>query len=157
MNTAMRLKNTVLLVLLSTSALSLPISAQEDIGSDLPADIRGLLIQEMVAILGATQTIVDAMIRGEDQIVAAEAQRIHDSFILAQELTEEQYETLVNTASEEFLKKDEAFHAMGASLAEAARAGDKRRQQETLSQMLQACVACHTEHATQRFPSFHTE
>lgn len=156
MNIAMGLKRTALTVLLSTSFLSLPVSAQEDIGSNLPGDVRVLLIQEMIAILGSTQTIIDAMVRGEDEIVAREAQRIHDSFILAQELTEEQNEALLNTASEEFLNKDEAFHAMSATLAEAARAGDKVRQQETFSQMLEACVVCHTEHAARRFPGFQT-
>jgi|SRR5690554_445656 len=143
-----------LFALLSSSFLSLPVSAQEDIGSKLPADVRALLIQEMVAILGATQSITDAMIRGDDEIVATQAQRIHDSFILAQELTDEQHTALVNAASEEFLEKDGAFHAMGAALAEAARAGDKPRQQEIFFQMQAACVACHTDHAAQRFPGF---
>lgn len=143
-----------LFVFLSSSLLSLPITAQEDIGSELPADVRVLLIQEMVAILGATQSITDAMIRGDDEIVATQAQHIHDSFILAQELTDEQHTALVNAASEEFLEKDGAFHAMGAALAEAARAGDKPLQQKIFFQMQAACVACHTDHAAQRFPGF---
>ena len=146
----------VFLILLSSSILSLPATAQEDIGSKLPPDVRTLLIHEMVAILGATQTITDAMIRGDDQTVATQAQRIHDSFILAQALTEEQHEALVNAASKEFLSKDGAFHAMGDSLAEPARAGDKPRQQEIFTQMIKACVACHTDHAAQRFPNFQT-
>lgn len=154
MKTGLRLKKTGLLALLCVSTLSLPLSANEDIGSELPPDVRVLLIQEMVAILGATQTITDAMVRGEDRVVAQEAQRIHDSFILAQELTEEQHDALVSVASEEFLRKDEALHEMSASLAEAARAGNKTEQREIFSQMLDACVACHTEHAAKRFPGF---
>lgn len=154
MKTGARRRITGLLVLLCVSTLSSTISAYEDIGSKLPADVRILLIQEMVAILGATQTITDAMVRGEDRIVAEEAQRIHDSFILAQELTDEQHEALVGAASEEFLTKDEAFHEMSATLAEAARAGNKPQQREIFSQMLDACVACHTEHAAKRFPGF---
>lgn len=154
MKTGLHLKKTGLLALLCVSTLSLPLSANEDIGSKLPPDVRVLLIQEMVAVLGATQTITDAIVRGEDRVVAQEAQRIHDSFILAQELTEEQHEALVSAASEEFLSKDEAFHEMSASLAEAARAGNKTKQREIFSQMLDACVACHTEHAAKRFPGF---
>lgn len=157
MKTGLRLKKTGLLALLCVSTLSLPLSANEDIGSELPPDVRVLLIQEMVAILGATQTITDAMVRGEDRVVAQEAQRIHDSFILAQELTEEQHDALVSVASEEFLRKDEALHEMSASLAEAARAGNKTEQREIFSQMLDACVACHTEHAAKRFPGFATK
>lgn len=150
------LKKTGLLVLLCISTLS-PVQAREDIGSQLPPEVRVLLIQEMIAILGATQTIIDAMVRGEDQVVAEEAQRIHDSFILAQELTEEQHDALVEAASEEFLNKDAAFHEMSASLARAALASNKAEQQKIFSQMLGACVACHTEHAAQRFPKLHTD
>lgn len=157
MKTGICLKKIGILTLLCASTLSLPVSAREDIGSKLPPDVRVLLIQEMVAILGSTQTIIDAMVRGEDRVVAQEAQRIHDSFILAQEMTEEQHDALVNAASAEFLAKDEAFHKMGASLATAAQAGDKAEQQEIFSQMLNACVACHTEHAAERFPGFHTK
>lgn len=143
-----------LLLLVCAGSLSLSVNAREDIGSQLPPDVRGLLIQEMIAILGSTQTIVNAMVRGEDETVAREAQRIHDSFILAQELSEEQHDALVAAASAEFLAKDEAFHEMSASLAEAARAGDKAEQQKVFTQMLNACVVCHTEHAAERFPGF---
>lgn len=80
MKTGIRLTTTGLLILLCVSTLSLPVSAREDIGSKLPPDVRVLLIQEMAAILSATQTIIDAMVRGEDRVVAQEAQDIHDSF-----------------------------------------------------------------------------
>lgn len=30
-------------------------------------------------------------------------------------------------------------------------------QREIFSQMLNACVACHTDHAAKRFPAFHQE
>src|SRR5690554_1051449 len=157
MKTVTKLKKTALIMLMGSSFLISPASAQEDLGSKLPPEVRALLIQEMVAVLGSTQTIIDAMVRGEHPIVATEAQRIHDSFILAQELTEEQHAALVEAASKEFLEKDEEFHALGASLAEAAHEEDAPRQQEIFSQMMQACVACHTEHAAQRFPRFHEE
>lgn len=157
MKTVMKLKKTALIMLMGGSFLISPASAQEDLGSKLPPEVRVLLIQEMVAILGSTQTIIDAMVRGEHPVVATEAQRIHDSFILAQELTEEQHAALMDAASEEFLEKDEEFHVLGASLAEAAREEDVPRQQEVFSQMMQACVACHTDHAAERFPRFHAE
>lgn len=131
-----------------------PAMAEEDIGSKLPPDVRGLLIQEMNAILGATQNIINAMVRGEDALVAREARQIHDSFILAQALTKEQERALLQAASEEFLARDAAFHALSARLAEAAQAGDKPRQRTVFGEMLDACLICHTEHAAQRFPSF---
>lgn len=152
-----RLKKSMFFIFFCVSSLSTTVSAQEDIGSELPIDVRVLLIQEMIAILGSTQTITDAMVRGEDEVVAREAQQIHDSFILAQELTEEQQQALISTASDEFLRKDEALHKMSATLAEAARVGNKAEQREIFSQMLNACVASHTDHAAKRFPAFHQE
>lgn len=157
MKTVAKLKKTAFIMLMGSSFLISPASAQEDIGSKLPPEVRVLLIQEMVAILGSTQTIIDAMVRGEHPVVATEAQRIHDSFILAQELTKEQHAALVEAASEEFLEKDEAFHVLAASMADAAREEDTPRQQEIFSQMMESCVACHTEHAAERFPRFHAE
>lgn len=147
------LKSVALVILCGIFSAS-PALAQEDIGSELPPEVRGLLIQEMIAILGATQNIINAMVRGDDALVADEAQQIHDSFILAQALTAEQKKALLAAASAEFLAKDEAFHALGAALADAARAGDKPRQQAIFNDMLHACVACHTDHAAQRFPGF---
>lgn len=141
-------------VLLYGALTASPVFAQEDIGLKLPPDVRRLLIQEMVAILTSTQNIINAMVRGEDQAVAREAQQIHDSFILAQELTEEQEKALVAVASKEFLEKDEAFHKLSAGLAEAARKGDQTQQPKIFGQMLEACVTCHRDHAAQRFPSF---
>ncbi|MGQ9425680.1 hypothetical protein ACXYTJ_08435 [Gilvimarinus sp. F26214L] len=126
----------------------------EDIGSRLPSDLRALLIQEMVAVLQATETIVGALVRGEDATVAKEAQAIHDSFILAQQMTGAQREALHKAASPAFLEKDENFHELSASLAEAARGGDKEQQQRIFKQMLDACVECHRQHAADRFPSF---
>lgn len=140
-------------VLLMAGSLSNPLLASEDIGSKLPPDVRALLIQEMVAILQSTQTIVAAVVRGEDQLVAEEAQHIHDSFILAQQMSEQQEQALLAAASKEFLERDEAFHKLSATLAEAARAGDQPRQLTLVQEMLNACVACHTEHAAQRFPT----
>lgn len=129
-------------------------SEPEPVGPKLPDKVRALLVEEMIAVLGATQDITDALIRGEDDVVAERAQAIHDSFILQQEMTASDRQALLEAVPEGFVKRDRAFHTLTGNLAEAARAGNRARQQELFGQMVGACVDCHGRYATNRFPGF---
>lgn len=142
---------TGLIILAATSAV--PAATDNAVGSALPPKVKFLLIREMNAILDASQTIIDALVRGDDEKVAQNAQAIHDSFIMKQEMTNEDRKALLNTVSDEFIKRDEAFHELCARLAEAARYGAKHRQEQLFTQMVAACTECHARHATDRFPA----
>lgn len=124
------------------------------VGPKLPPKVRGLLLQEMNAVSRATHEILDALIRGEDQVVAERAQAIHDSFILKQEMTAEDRSALIEAAPEDFVRRDRAFHQLTGNLAAAARKSDTPRQQALFSDMVEACRTCHARYATNRFPSF---
>jgi len=137
-----------LLVLLPTANAQEP----EPVGPKLPPKVRGLLIQEMVAVLGASHEILDALIQGQDDVVAEKAQAIHDSFILQQQMSDEDRQALMAAVPESFVERDRAFHALTAQLAEAARQGDSTRQGALYGEMLGACIACHERYATDRFP-----
>lgn len=137
-----------LLVLLPTANAQQP----EPVGPKLPPKIRGLLVQEMVAVQGASHEILDALIQGQDEIVAEKAQAIHDSFILQQQMTDEDRQALIAAVPKAFVERDRAFHALTAQLAEAARQGDSTRQGVLYGDMLGACIACHERYATDRFP-----
>lgn len=123
-----------------------------NIGEQLPPKVRGLLIEEMLGILGASQTIQSAIVQGEHEIVAKEAQAIHDSFIMAQEMTEEDEQALLAAVPEDFLVQDEALHKLSEELAEAARNKDTALQVQHFNQMIEDCVQCHKEYASARFP-----
>lgn len=127
------------------------------VGSSLPANIRALLIQEMGEVRDASGKIFDALIRGQDEIVAANAQAIHDSFIMAKKMSETDKKKLVSTVPATFLAKDKAFHKLSADLAAAARSGDQVLQNKLFGQLINACTACHSAHATDRFPEFSVE
>lgn len=129
-----------------------PNTTDTAVGSNLPPKLRALLIQEMMALLNASQQVVDALVRGQDEVVARQAQGMHDSFILAQEMSEADMHALHEALPQAFIERDEAFHELSADLAAAARAGDKRKQRELFAEMIDACVACHAAHATDRFP-----
>lgn len=128
--------------------------AAEPVGPRLPERVRGLLLQEMNAVLGATHQILDALVRGQDQLVARKAQAIHDSFILKQQMSEADRQALRATVPTDFVERDRAFHELSAALARAARDGDAARQRELFGQMIDACAGCHERYAHDRFAGF---
>lgn len=152
MNISKHLMLLTLCITLLSSATLAQDTAPINVGSKLPPRVKGLLIQEMNALSGAINKILDALVRGQDDIVAKNAQAIHDSFILKKEMTPEDKKGLLNAVPAAFVKQDRAFHALGGQLAEAARKGDKAQQQKLFSNLVNACVSCHTQYAADRFP-----
>lgn len=123
-----------------------------NIGEQLPPKVRGLLIEEMLGILDASQKIQAAIVQGDHQTVAKQAQAIHDSFIMAQEMTEEDESALLAVVPEDFLVQDEALHKLSEELAEAARDKNTTLQLQQFNQMIEGCVRCHSDYASARFP-----
>ena len=126
--------------------------SNEPFTSRLPPEVRALLIQEMQAILQSSQLVLDALVRGEHALNEQQAQLIHDSFILAQELTPAGHAALEAAAPPGFLALDQAFHELSARLADAARQRDSAAEQTIFAEMQQACIVCHAEHVADRFP-----
>lgn len=124
------------------------------VGPDLPDNIRTLLIKEMNAVHEATKDILDALVRGQDEVVAEKAKAIHDSFIMKKQMTQSEKEQLIKSVPEEFLERDKAFHELSAKLANAANNGNKPLQMELFADMVDSCISCHSHHATHRFPEF---
>ena len=122
------------------------------VSPDLTPKLRELLRKEMLSIENASQQILSALIAGEDARVAELAQKIHDSFILQQSMTPEDRKDLMAAVPKDFVTRDRAFHELSSTLAEAGRSGDRRRQHEEFARMIDACTACHTLYATDRFP-----
>jgi cytochrome c553 len=124
----------------------------DNVGPALPGKLRGLLVQEMNAILDASKTIQDALIRGDSETVAQQAQQIHDSFILKQKMTPADKKALKKAVPKAFIQRDQAFHKLSGRLADAARAGHQERQERLFTKMIRACAGCHERHAQGRFP-----
>lgn len=119
---------------------------------DLSPKQQGLLRREMVQLDTGMHTLHSAIVRGDGEQAAKTAQRIHDSFILKQELDEKELKALVSKLPKDFVKRDRAFHELSAELSAAAKEGDFEQAAVTYGQMSEACVGCHTEHAAERFP-----
>ena len=147
----------VLAAALMIGAAALAEEKTEPVGPKLPERLQELLLQEMNAVYAASVDIMDALIRGEDARVAEQAQAIHDSFILQQEMTEADRKALRAAVPAAFVERDRAFHQLTGELAAAARAGDEARQRALFGEMITACTGCHERYATDRFPGFAEE
>lgn len=133
---------------LGLSAASL---AAEPVRPDLTPKLQGLLKKEMIQIELAMHEIYSAIIQGRHAVVAEKGQAIHDSFILAQSLTDEDRQDLKAAVPPEFLQMDGYLHELSASLAEAGQSRDTARQVALYAQMTESCVACHSAYVTDRF------
>lgn len=118
---------------------------------ELPDDLRGLLVAEMVQIESAMHRMLSALSRGDLEAVEKDAQGVHDSFILAQKLTGEQAAKLGELLPPEMVSLDRRFHGQAAALAKAAGAGDARRAGAIYAEMTTSCVGCHRAFARERF------
>lgn len=123
-----------------------------NVGEQLPPKVRGLLIEEMLGILNASQKIQSSIVQGDHDVVAQEAQAIHDSFIMAQEMTEEDEQALFAAVPEDFLVQDEALYKLSEELAEAGRNKNTTLQLQKFNTLIDGCVRCHSDYASARFP-----
>jgi hypothetical protein len=123
------------------------------VGAQMPPRLRGMLIQEMMALLDASKQMLEALIRGQNDVVARNAQNIHDSFILEQAMSDADRQAFHDSVPHAFIERDQAFHELSERLAEAARAGNQPLQRKLFTELLNACTDCHAAHATDRFPN----
>lgn len=126
----------------------------EPVSPKLTPKLQELLRKEMLSINVASQEILAAMVTGDDERVAILAQQIHDSFILRRSMTPEDKADLMAAVPGDFVKMDRGFHEISAELAQAARTKDRALQQEQFGRMIDACTACHSRYATDRFVGF---
>lgn len=124
----------------------------EPVTAALSGETRALLIREMQAIAEAMGLIHRAVVTGDHATVSGEARKIHESFVLAREITPEQREEIANRLPEGFVAADRAFHGLAKRLAEAGRQQDPRLERLWFEEMTRACQACHADYAGSRFP-----
>jgi len=118
----------------------------------LSAGLHQLLNEEMAAIESGMQALIPNISSGEWETVASIAQNISDSFIMKQKLTVAQKEELHQALPPLFIEMDQDFHASAAMLAHAAGMKNADVVNFYFFKLTNACVACHTKFAAQRFP-----
>lgn len=144
-------KATLLAVTLAVVAFSLSTLAAEPVTPKLTDKSSRVLQQEMRSIQSAMAAIHVAMVTGQHDEVASQAQQIHDRFILKQSLTEQDRKDLMSAVPEGFVKLDKEFHQLAASLADAAEQKHTQKQYELYNEMTDSCIACHSRYVSDRF------
>ena len=140
--------------LVSSSAWA---NAAEPVGPKLTPRLKDLISQEMRLIDGASAEVFQAIVVGDQAMVAELGREIHASFIIKQSLTDQDKAALKAAVPPEFIALDAEFHDIAAKLAEAADANDVAQELALFAQMTETCVACHGTYASDRFPALATE
>jgi hypothetical protein len=132
--------------------MSFTTTAAEPVTPKLTEKLDRLLREEMRSIQSAMGQIHSAIVMGLHDNVADNAQQIHDSFILQQELTEQDRKDLMSAVPQGFIDLDKEFHQLSASLAEAGRNKNTKKQLKLFTAMTDNCVQCHGKYVSDRFP-----
>lgn len=121
---------------------------------ELPDSLLSVLRAEMQQVEAAMGILLSQLAQAQAAPAAATARNIENTFILKQELSAEALQQLLSLLPESFLAMDRNFHGNAAKLATAAEQRDFSGAIELYNQMSQACINCHQQYATKRFPEF---
>ncbi len=126
-------------------------AAAEPVGPKLTPRLKALIADEMGQISQATAALGVAIAAGHHGKVRTIGIAVRDSFILKASLTPQDKRDLMNAVPASFLALDQSFHELAGKLAHAGEVRDSELQSFYFSRMLDACVACHRDHAPDRF------
>jgi hypothetical protein len=119
----------------------------------LSEELRDLLSKEMVAIENGMMSIIPAYSSGNWEEIETTAEKIKNSYILKQRLTEDQIKELHSLLAPAFIEKDQEFHYLAGMLGHAAKNKKAELINFYFSRMNESCVNCHSKFATHRFPA----
>ena len=123
-------------------------------GLGLSDGVRTLLQAEMLELAGGSQSIVLAYVSGDWTSIERTAERMRDSYVMKQNLSDAQKQELQSKLPERFKQMDKAFHERAEKLRSAAADGDAELVMFHYQRLLEACAGCHSEFAPDRFPGF---
>ncbi|SCN46596.1 hypothetical protein BAZMOX_75130_3 [methanotrophic endosymbiont of Bathymodiolus azoricus (Menez Gwen)] len=107
----------------------------------------------MQAIEQGVTALIPAIARGEWDQIAKIGRHIEQSYLLKQQLTPEQRHSLHKSLPARFIQLDQAFHKSAGMLAHGAEMKNPDIVNFYVYKLSSACVECHTEFATEKFPS----
>ena len=116
--------------------------------------LRGVLVAEMVGLRTGVAELAMSLTAGEWAKAAEEARRMHESYIMEQQLSPEEMEELHHALPEGFVVLDERLHRHAEALAHAADAADAELALFYFGKITEGCVACHASYATHVLPGF---
>ena len=119
----------------------------------LSRELRELLSQEMKLLQKGMVSIIPAYVSGNWGEIEKIAEKMKNSYILEQSLSEKQMKELHASLSDEIIKKDQQFHYLAGMLEHAAKNKKSELINFYFSEMNEACVDCHISFAKHKFPA----
>ncbi len=119
----------------------------------IPADIKPLLTQEMLAVEKGMKELLSSIAKGEWDKAEEIGKQIQASYIMKKSLTKEQMTSLHNSLPDQFIRQDRDFHKYAGMLAYAAKARNADITNFYFYKMNESCIQCHSRYAKERFPS----
>ncbi|MEE9337030.1 MAG: hypothetical protein V3U87_03040, partial [Methylococcaceae bacterium] len=119
----------------------------------LSRELRELLSQEMKLLQKGMVSIIPAYVSGNWGEIEKIAEKMKNSYILEQSLSEKQMKELHASLSDEIIKKDQRFHYLAGMLEHAAKNKKPELINFYFSEMNEACVDCHISFAKHKFPA----
>jgi len=123
----------------------------------LSSELRELLKNEMLALENGMMSVIPAYVSGDWSKIESIAHKMKSSYILKQSLTDAQANELHTLLPESFIKLDHQFHYLSGMLEHAAKNEKAELVGFYFSKLSEACVSCHTQYATHKFPAFSPE
>ena len=147
----------VFLITLFSSACSIAeekenIHQQNTHNLNLPMDIKQLLKKEMLAVEKGMQKLISTIAAGDWQQTAVIGKQIQASYLMKQELTDEQMKHLHHILPKQFVKLDHSFHHYAGMLAHAAEVKNADVVSFYFYKMNDSCIQCHSSYAQSKFP-----
>ena len=121
---------------------------------NLPIDIKQLLKKEMLAVEKGMQKLISTIAAGDWQQTAVIGKQIQASYLMKQELTDEQLRHLHHILPEQFVKLDHSFHHYAGMLAHAAEVKNAEVVSFYFYKMNDSCIQCHSNYAQSKFTGF---
>ena len=118
----------------------------------LSPELRKLLSKEMVALQSGMMAVIPAYVSGRWTEIEAIGQKMKESYILKQNLSDEQVHELHTALPEGFIKLDQEFHYLSGMLNHAAKSKKPELIGFYFSKLNESCVECHIQFATHKFP-----
>lgn len=125
----------------------------EPAGLQLSHEVKIILNQEMNGIEEGMMKIIPAIAAGDWETIAKISQKIKDSFIMKQKLTQAQMEELHHALPAEFVAMDQDFHTTAGKLSHAAHQHDAELVNFYFYKLHSQCIKCHSSYAAERFPA----
>lgn len=116
--------------------------------------IREILQREMTLIQSAVMAIIPAYAAGDTDEITRIARSIQDSYVLNQQLTNQQHHELHEKLPPDFIRLDKKVHYYAGMIGEAAQQRNYEQIGFYLSRLTESCSQCHKQYATHRFPIF---